>query len=152
MRIHILRDGKKPCFQQKPVIFLKLRCRCGASPQAVELLSKVMWMQVQPHSEAKHPQVYTTVFRMICKPRVNGEAQKMAYSQRIARHTLFNEVSAQRPHRGRMCQEQTWKYGTSLNQHERERRSSEIWLKGRTGAIRRYTTREASTTVLHPEW
>lgn len=42
---------------------------------------------------------------------------------------LFNEVSAQRPHRGHMCQEQTWKYGTSLSQDERERRSNEIWLK-----------------------
>lgn len=74
MCIHILSDGKKPCFQQMPVIFLKLQCRCGASPQAVELLSKVMCIQVQPHSEAKNPQVYTTVLRMICKPQISGWA------------------------------------------------------------------------------
>lgn len=86
MCIHILSAGKKPCLQQMPVIFLKLQCRCGASPQAVELLSKVMCTQVQPHSEAKHPQVYTTVLRMICKPQISGrEKKKKAYSQGKAR-------------------------------------------------------------------
>lgn len=152
MCTHRLNDGKKPCFQQLPITFLKLQCRCGASPQAVELLSKVMCMHVQPHSEAKHPQVYTTVLRMICKLWfVSGEHKKCLISKEKL-DTLFNEVSAQRPHRAHMCQEQTWSYGTIPDQDVRERRSSGIWLKGRTGTIRRNPTKEASTTIPHLEW
>lgn len=84
MYTHI-KECQKALFPTDASYLSEAAVQVRSIPPGSGIALQSLCMQLQPHCEAKHPQVYTAVLRMICKPQVSVGAQNMAYSQRKAR-------------------------------------------------------------------